>query len=378
MIPTPDSVASLELTPSILNENRFPGLAQIDSSSLNFPLGGNESSLRSVLDIHDSNERESQQRGKPKCEEYTSDSLSVSLAAMVPISVSSSAASSSSLPIVAPSSEQIFGESFFEGEFEVLPGLSQVNPLAGYAVASEIPDSDEFIDLDCVYEESLDDAQIKRAKGIIEHREVRSDGKSDPVMLEFKGLEKRCLQEMKLLQENIQKDPDSYALLIAWPLGHMRVLRKDFEIKFTLNTEDVVLSILSSLDIIITEIEKKPPSNRVEHDVIIERLVKILQQAQKSCGEKVQYRSRELSNEPNGMGGCSLLPQSSLSSDRLGFVTLPPPPRRSQQQTTISTDVNRGRPLFFHLPPPPPSREKKHVNSSAAISSSISPSKSSP
>jgi len=112
--------------------------------------------------------------------------------------------------------------------------------------------------------------------------------------------------------------------------------------------------------------------------VIIERLVKILQQAQKSCGEKVQYRSRELSNEPNGMGGCSLLPQSSLSSDRLGFVTLPPPPRRSQQQTTISTDVNRGRPLFFHLPPPPPSREKKHVNSSAAISSSISPSKSSP
>ncbi|OGT06953.1 MAG: tRNA lysidine(34) synthetase TilS [Gammaproteobacteria bacterium GWE2_37_16] len=48
----------------ILNENRFPGLAQIDSSSLDFPLGGNESSLRSVLDIHDSNERESQQRGK--------------------------------------------------------------------------------------------------------------------------------------------------------------------------------------------------------------------------------------------------------------------------------------------------------------------------
>ena len=54
----------------ILNENRFSGLAQIDSSSLDFPLGGNESSLRSVLDIHDSNERESQQRGKPKCEEY--------------------------------------------------------------------------------------------------------------------------------------------------------------------------------------------------------------------------------------------------------------------------------------------------------------------
>ena len=50
----------------ILNENRFPGVAQIDSSSLDFPLGGNESSLRSVLDIHDSNERESQQRGKPK------------------------------------------------------------------------------------------------------------------------------------------------------------------------------------------------------------------------------------------------------------------------------------------------------------------------
>ena len=41
---------------AILNENRFPELAQ--------------SSLRSVLDIHDSNERESQQRGKPKCEEY--------------------------------------------------------------------------------------------------------------------------------------------------------------------------------------------------------------------------------------------------------------------------------------------------------------------
>jgi len=55
---------------TILNENRFSGLAQIDSSSLDFPLGGNESSLRSVLDIHDSSERESQQRGKPKCEEY--------------------------------------------------------------------------------------------------------------------------------------------------------------------------------------------------------------------------------------------------------------------------------------------------------------------
>ena len=42
----------------ILNENRFPGLAQIDSSSLDFPLDGNE--------------RGSQQRGKPKCEEYIS------------------------------------------------------------------------------------------------------------------------------------------------------------------------------------------------------------------------------------------------------------------------------------------------------------------
>ena len=79
----------------ILKENRFSGLAQIDLSSLDIttdnpvccpngltcghsnsvpdrisPLGGNESSLRSVLDIHDSNERESQQRGKPKYEEY--------------------------------------------------------------------------------------------------------------------------------------------------------------------------------------------------------------------------------------------------------------------------------------------------------------------
>ena len=60
---------------NILNENRFPGLAQIDSSSLDFPLGGNESSLRSVLDIHDSSERESQQRGKPKCEEYITQKL---------------------------------------------------------------------------------------------------------------------------------------------------------------------------------------------------------------------------------------------------------------------------------------------------------------
>jgi len=37
---------------------------------LEFPLGGDESSLRSVLDIHDSSEQGSQQRGKPKCEEY--------------------------------------------------------------------------------------------------------------------------------------------------------------------------------------------------------------------------------------------------------------------------------------------------------------------
>ena len=51
--------------------NRNPGLAQIDSSSLEFPLGGNESSLRSVFGIHDSSERGSQQRGKPKCEEYS-------------------------------------------------------------------------------------------------------------------------------------------------------------------------------------------------------------------------------------------------------------------------------------------------------------------
>ena len=50
--------------------NKFSGLAQIDSSSLEFPLGGDESSLRSVLDIHDSSEQGSQQRGKPKCEEY--------------------------------------------------------------------------------------------------------------------------------------------------------------------------------------------------------------------------------------------------------------------------------------------------------------------
>jgi len=54
----------------ILNENRFSGLAKIDSSSLGIPLGGKESSLGSVLDIHDPSERRSQQRGKPKCEEY--------------------------------------------------------------------------------------------------------------------------------------------------------------------------------------------------------------------------------------------------------------------------------------------------------------------
>ena len=44
---------------------------------MDFPLGGNESSLRSVLDIHDSSERESQQRGKPKCEEYIPNQPSV-------------------------------------------------------------------------------------------------------------------------------------------------------------------------------------------------------------------------------------------------------------------------------------------------------------
>jgi len=50
--------------------DKISGLAKIDSSSLEFPLGGDESSLRSVLDIHDSSEQGSQQRGKPKCEEY--------------------------------------------------------------------------------------------------------------------------------------------------------------------------------------------------------------------------------------------------------------------------------------------------------------------
>jgi len=77
----------------MLIENRFSGLAQVDSSSLGVPLSSDESSLRSVLDIHDSSERGSQQRGqncpeqilnsaagpqgskqefavKPKCEEY--------------------------------------------------------------------------------------------------------------------------------------------------------------------------------------------------------------------------------------------------------------------------------------------------------------------
>ncbi|OGT06369.1 MAG: nicotinate (nicotinamide) nucleotide adenylyltransferase [Gammaproteobacteria bacterium GWF2_41_13] len=52
-----------------LIENKFSGLEQIDSSSLEFPLGGGEPSLRSVLCIHDSSKRGSQQRGKPKCEE---------------------------------------------------------------------------------------------------------------------------------------------------------------------------------------------------------------------------------------------------------------------------------------------------------------------
>lgn len=55
---------------SIPVANKFSGLSQIDSSSLEFPLGGDESSFRSVLRIHDSSERGSQQRGKPKCEEY--------------------------------------------------------------------------------------------------------------------------------------------------------------------------------------------------------------------------------------------------------------------------------------------------------------------
>ena len=73
----------------ILNENRFSGLAQIDSSSLDFPLGGNEPSLRSVLDIHDSSERESQQRGKPKCEEYIkqiAESLTFKIVYLTPFS----------------------------------------------------------------------------------------------------------------------------------------------------------------------------------------------------------------------------------------------------------------------------------------------------
>ncbi len=51
-------------------ENRFSGLVQIDSSSLDFMRGGEEPSERSVLDIHDSRERQSQQSRKPKCEEY--------------------------------------------------------------------------------------------------------------------------------------------------------------------------------------------------------------------------------------------------------------------------------------------------------------------
>jgi tRNA dimethylallyltransferase len=55
----------------IPNENRFSWLAPIDPSSLEFPLGGEEKATGVYKDIHDCCERRSQQRGKIKCDGYT-------------------------------------------------------------------------------------------------------------------------------------------------------------------------------------------------------------------------------------------------------------------------------------------------------------------
>jgi diaminopimelate decarboxylase len=55
---------------NILNEKRFSGLAPIDPSSLEFPLGGEEKATGVYKDIHDCCERGSQQRVKLKCDGY--------------------------------------------------------------------------------------------------------------------------------------------------------------------------------------------------------------------------------------------------------------------------------------------------------------------
>jgi outer membrane lipoprotein carrier protein len=67
------NITSAYATPqkNILNTNRISGLAQIDPSSLEFPLGGKERATGLYSYIHEDCERRSQQRGKPKCEGYT-------------------------------------------------------------------------------------------------------------------------------------------------------------------------------------------------------------------------------------------------------------------------------------------------------------------
>jgi len=56
---------------TLLNENRFSGLAPIDPSSLDFPQGATERATGMYKDIHENCERRRQYSGKPKCEGYT-------------------------------------------------------------------------------------------------------------------------------------------------------------------------------------------------------------------------------------------------------------------------------------------------------------------
>jgi hypothetical protein len=55
---------------SILNANRFSGLAQIDPSSLGITRGGKERVKGVYKDVHDLSARRCQQSGNPKCEGY--------------------------------------------------------------------------------------------------------------------------------------------------------------------------------------------------------------------------------------------------------------------------------------------------------------------
>ena len=55
--------------------NGFSEFSPAGSSSLEFPLGGDEQVVGVYKDIHDCRERGSQQRGKPKYEEHTSDEM---------------------------------------------------------------------------------------------------------------------------------------------------------------------------------------------------------------------------------------------------------------------------------------------------------------